>query len=91
METLKRNRTWRLLLLEHIAYIARNPEAASPLRSERRKFRAALAATLERRAEELGVEPGLPTEQLALLITALVNGLLRSRSSPSPASFPPTC
>jgi len=75
VETLKGSRTWRLLLLEFVAYTARNRAAAPALRSKRRDFRDALTATLERRARTLEVEPALPPERLALLITALVNGL----------------
>jgi len=75
VETLKGSRTWRLLLLEFVAYTARNRASARALRSKRRMFREALAATLERRACTLEIEPALPADQLALLITALVNGL----------------
>ncbi len=75
VETLKRSRTWRLLLLEFVAFAARNRGSARALRSRRRSFRDALTTTLDRRARSLGVEPPLPADQLALLITALVNGL----------------
>ena len=88
VETLKRSRTWRLLLIEFVAFAARNRGSARALRNRRRSFRDALAATLERRARTLGVEPALPPDQLALLLTALVNGLAMEELA-EPGIVPP--
>ena len=41
----------------------------------RRRFNAALTHALEERTATLGAEPSVPPEHLALLLTALVNGL----------------
>jgi len=75
VETLKSSRSWRLLLLEYVSYTARNRGSAHALRAKRRSFRETLAGSLERRSRSLEKEPALPADQLALLLTALVNGL----------------
>jgi AcrR family transcriptional regulator len=69
------SREWRLLLLEFVAYAARNPKFRARFVAGRRKFKAAVTDALEARIATLGVQPSLPAEHLALLLTALVNGL----------------
>jgi AcrR family transcriptional regulator len=75
LATLRRSREWRLLLLEFVTYAARNAKFRARFVAGRRKFKAALTNALEERIAALGVQPGLPAEHLALLVTALVNGL----------------
>jgi AcrR family transcriptional regulator len=74
-ETVSPSREWRLLLLEFVTYAARNPKFRARFVAGRRKFKAALAHALERRIAAVGLEPSVPPQHLALLVTALVNGL----------------
>jgi AcrR family transcriptional regulator len=69
--TLKRGREWRLLLFEFVTYAARNPEFRERFAAGRQNFKAALADRIE--AHRL--QPVVPPEQLAVLVSALVNGL----------------
>jgi AcrR family transcriptional regulator len=75
VQTFSPSREWRLLLLEFVAYAARNPKFRARFVAGRRQFKAALTNALKARIETLGVKPSLPPEHLALLLTALVNGL----------------
>jgi len=75
VQTFSPSREWRLLLLEFVAYAARNPKFRARFVAGRRQFKAALTNALKARIATLGVTPSLPPEHLALLLTALVNGL----------------
>jgi AcrR family transcriptional regulator len=75
MRTLSPRREWRLLLLEFVTYAARNPKFRARFVAGRQNFKAALTRALEQRTAALGTEPSVPPERLALLLTALVNGL----------------
>jgi AcrR family transcriptional regulator len=73
--SLKESREWRLLLLEFIAYAARTPAFAERLQAHKRRLRTALTELLDQRLTEVGVAPSLPSDQLALAMIGLTNGL----------------
>jgi AcrR family transcriptional regulator len=71
----KESREWRLLLLEFVAYAARNPRFADRFRDHKRQLRAALADMLEQHVNARGITPPMPIDQLAMVATGLANGL----------------
>jgi AcrR family transcriptional regulator len=73
--TFKDSREWRLLLLEFVIYAARNPGFATQFQEHTRKLHAALTEILDQHLTARGVTPSLPTDQLAIAITGLLNGL----------------
>jgi AcrR family transcriptional regulator len=73
--TLNRGREWRLLLFEFVTYAARNPDFRERFAAGRQNFTAALAAALADRLAAHRLQPVVPPEQLAVLVSALVNGL----------------
>jgi AcrR family transcriptional regulator len=72
---LKRGHEWRLLLFEFVTYAARNPQFRERFVAGRQKFKGALASALAERTAAHHIQPVLSPEQLAALLTALVNGL----------------
>ncbi len=75
VETLKRGREWRLLLFEFVTYAARNPEFRQRFAAGRQNFKAALASALADRIAAHRLQPAVSPAQLAILVSALVNGL----------------
>jgi AcrR family transcriptional regulator len=75
LRTLGPSREWQLLLLEFVAYAARNPKFRTRFVAGRQKFKTTLTDALAQRIAALGLQPALPPEQLTLVLTALVNGL----------------
>jgi len=75
IETLKRGREWRLLLFEFVTYAARNPQFRERFATGRQNFKAALASALADRIAAHRLQPAASPQQLAVLVTALVNGL----------------
>src|SRR5258708_39330641 len=73
--TLKRGREWRLLLFEFVTYAARNPEFRELFAAGRQNFKAALTRALADRIAAHHLQPAVSPGQLAVLVTALVNGL----------------
>jgi AcrR family transcriptional regulator len=73
--SLKEGREWRLLLFEFVAHAARSPSLRPKLRAHKRKYRAAMGEVLEQRLAARGAAGSIPGEQLALVATALANGL----------------
>lgn len=71
----KESREWRLLLLEFVAYGARNPSFAERLKEHKRELRSAVAEILAHNLNRRATTPALPIDQLAMAVTALVNGL----------------
>jgi AcrR family transcriptional regulator len=71
----KESREWRLLLLEFVAYAARNPAFAARFKDHKRRLRAALAEILEQHLNARGITPRMPIDQLAMILTGLANGL----------------
>ncbi len=72
---LKRRSEWRLLLFEFVTYAARNPQFRARFAASRQKFKQALAGALAERTAAHHLQPVAPPDQLAVLVTALVNGL----------------
>jgi AcrR family transcriptional regulator len=71
----KESREWRLLLLEFVVYAARNPGFAKKFKAHKRRLRAALADSLDAHLRARGITAPIPTDQLALALTGLSNGL----------------
>jgi AcrR family transcriptional regulator len=71
----KESREWRLLLLEFIAYAARNPRVAPKLQAHQRKLRAALADAVDTYLRRRGIAPPMPVDELAIAISGLADGL----------------
>jgi AcrR family transcriptional regulator len=71
----KASREWRLLLLEFVVYAARNPGFAKEFKAHKRKLRAALAESLDAHLSARGIAAPIPTDQLALALSGLSNGL----------------
>jgi AcrR family transcriptional regulator len=87
IETLKRGREWRLLLFEFVSYAARNPEFRERFAAGRQNFKAALASALADRIAAHRLQPAVSPGQLAVLVTALVNGLAVDELT-EPGGFP---
>jgi AcrR family transcriptional regulator len=73
--TFKESREWRLLLLEFVAYAARNPKFGKRLRDHQRELHTALVEIIEQHAHALQITPAMPADLLATTITALLDGL----------------
>ena len=73
--TLKESPEWRLLLFEFAAHAARHPRLAKQLREHKRVFRSALTEALRDRLDRQGLASTNEAERLALIATALTNGL----------------
>jgi AcrR family transcriptional regulator len=79
---------WPRLFFEFAAYAARNDEFREELVTRYRSMRDRLAATYRRRAAEIGVEPPMDPDQIALATFAIANGfaleqMLESEAVPS--------
>jgi len=66
---------WERLFFEFAAYAARNDEFRQELVTRYRSLRERIAESYRRRAEELGVEPPVPVEELATMTFAMANGI----------------
>jgi hypothetical protein len=62
-------------VLEFVTYAARNPEFRRRFAAGRQNFKAALASALAGRIAAHRLQPAVSPGQLAVLVTALVNGL----------------
>jgi AcrR family transcriptional regulator len=71
----KESREWRLLLLEFVAYAARNPAFADRFKDHKRRLRAAVAEILELHLSAHGITRPMPIDQLAMVVSGLANGL----------------
>lgn len=69
------NREWRLLFLEFVLHAAREPRFAREFARREQGMRDALVRVIEDRAADLGGEPPIAPEHLAIGINALANGL----------------
>jgi AcrR family transcriptional regulator len=85
--SLKESREWRLLLFEFVAHAARTPSLRPKLRAHKRRYRAAMAEVLEQRVAERRAAGSIPGEQLALVATAVANGLALEEAS-DPGAVP---
>ena len=70
---------WQRLFFEFAAYAARNEDFRQELVTRYRTLRDRIAQGLARRAEEAGVEPPLPLDQVALMTFAMANGVALER------------
>jgi AcrR family transcriptional regulator len=66
---------WERLFFEFAAYAARNESFRRELVERYRHLRERIAGLLERRASELGIEPRLPADQVAMMTFAMANGV----------------
>lgn len=76
LERLQRDPRWPPLFFEFVAYAAREPKVRARFGEWFAEMRATLAELVAARAEQLGVEPALPADELARAIGALANGML---------------
>jgi AcrR family transcriptional regulator len=70
---------WERLFFEFAVYAARNESFRAELVERYRGLRERIAALLEERARELGIEPAVPPRQLALMTFAMANGVALER------------
>jgi AcrR family transcriptional regulator len=70
---------WERLFFEFAVYAARNEEFRVELVTRYRGLRERIAGLLEERARELGVEPSIPADQVALMTFAMANGVALER------------
>jgi AcrR family transcriptional regulator len=70
---------WQRLFFEFAAYAARNEEFREELVTRYGALRDRIASMYERRAAELGVEPPVPYEQIAVMTFAMANGIALER------------
>ncbi len=66
---------WERLFFEFAAYAARNEAFRRELVKRYRGLRERIAELLDRRAAELGFEPPLPSDQVAMMTFAMANGV----------------
>jgi AcrR family transcriptional regulator len=66
---------WQRLFFEFAAHAARNDDFREELVTRYGALRERIAAVYERRAEELGVEPPVPHDQIAVMTFAMANGI----------------
>ncbi len=72
---LRADSEWQRLFFEFAAYAARNEEFREELVTRYRALRDRITQILERRCEELGLEPPVPLDQVALMTFAMANGI----------------
>jgi AcrR family transcriptional regulator len=70
---------WERLFFEFAVYAARHEDFRRRLVRRYRDLRERIAELLARRAEELGIEPALPPEQVAAMTFAMTNGMALER------------
>ena len=70
---------WGPLFFEFLVHAARDPAARRAFAGWLRDTRSALAELISARYDELGVAPPLPPEELAVVVSALANGMLIER------------
>ena len=66
---------WQRLFFEFAAHAARNDDFREELVTRYSALRQRIAAVYERRAEELGIEPPVPHDQIAVMTFAMANGI----------------
>jgi AcrR family transcriptional regulator len=79
IRTLAADPEWPPVFMEFWAYAQRDPSVRRRFAAQVRELRAAVAAILAARAEELGVELPLPAEQLATMTFAMATGFAMER------------
>ena len=66
---------WERLFFEFSAYAARNENFRRQLVARRRQLQERMAELFRRRAEELGVQPPFPMEEIARMTFAMADGI----------------
>ena len=74
VQSLRADREWERLFFEFSAYAARDEDFRQELVTRYRAMRAGVGAALKAHAEELGKEPTLPFDQVALMTGVMANG-----------------
>ncbi len=70
---------WQRLLFEFTAYAVRNDEFRAGLVARRHVLRSRIAAALQIRAEELGIDSAVPIDQVAVMTGAMASGFAVER------------
>ncbi|MHB8463958.1 MAG: TetR/AcrR family transcriptional regulator [Acidimicrobiales bacterium] len=78
-EVFLREPEWSLLLIEYIAHAARHEELRERFAQRNRWMRAAAGSLIDKHLAALGLASPIPTEQLALILFALGDGLILQR------------
>lgn len=74
-----REGTWPRLFFEFVSYASRSPRARRELPKRTRALREAMQKLIEAQAAEAGLDLPVPAEDIALVVTALANGLALER------------
>jgi AcrR family transcriptional regulator len=74
VQMLSADREWERLFFEFSAYAARDEDFREELVTRYRAMRDRVAAALKAHAEDLGKEPTLPFDQVALMVSVMGNG-----------------
>jgi AcrR family transcriptional regulator len=70
---------WQRLFFEFAAYAARNEDFRQELTTRYRSLRERIAELFRARAAELGMQPPIPAEHIALMTFAMANGFALER------------
>jgi AcrR family transcriptional regulator len=70
---------WHRLFFEFTVHAARNPDFRAQLVERYRVLRDRLAQLLAQRAKRLGIEPAVPSEDVAAMAFAMANGMALER------------
>jgi AcrR family transcriptional regulator len=76
---LERDPRWTPLFFEFVAYAARRPKVRAAFARWMRDTRDQLAELIEERLDQLGLTSPMPPRELAIVISALANGMLIER------------
>ncbi|HEY6781360.1 MAG TPA: TetR/AcrR family transcriptional regulator [Thermoleophilaceae bacterium] len=74
IQALEREPEWNRLFFEFALYASRNEPFREEFVARTRALRARIAALLERRVSELGIDAPLPVDQIAAMTFAMPNG-----------------
>jgi AcrR family transcriptional regulator len=69
------DRNWQRLFFEFTAYAARNEEFREELVTRHKALRERIADLYRRRAEDVGITPPIPPEQISLMTFAMAHGV----------------
>jgi AcrR family transcriptional regulator len=72
---LSADRNWQRLFFEFTAYAARNEEFREELVTRHKALRERIADLYRRRAEDVGITPPIPPEQISLMTFAMAHGV----------------
>jgi AcrR family transcriptional regulator len=70
---------WQRLLFEFTAYAVRNEDFRGELLTRSRALRGHIATAVAAHAQELGIEPSIPADELALMVSAMARGVAAER------------